>query len=58
MLWRSSSVVRKLQHARQHALRRDDVVDLDALGEATAAGINVAAAACTVQGANLPDGFA
>jgi fructokinase len=41
----------------EHGLRRDDVVDIGALEEATAAGITVAAAACTVQGANLPDGF-
>jgi fructokinase len=41
----------------EHRRRRHDVVDLDALGQATAAGITVAAAACSVRGANLPDGF-
>jgi fructokinase len=41
----------------EHGQRREDVVDADALGEATAAGITVAAAACSVRGANLPAGF-
>jgi fructokinase len=41
----------------EHGQRRRDVIDADALGEATAAGITVATAACSVRGANLPDGF-
>jgi fructokinase len=41
----------------EHGQRREDVADVDALGQATAAGIMVAAAACSVRGANLPDGF-
>jgi fructokinase len=40
-----------------HGQRRADVADVNALGEATAAGITVAAAACSVRGANLPEGF-
>jgi fructokinase len=39
------------------ALSRADAVDAAALVEGTAAAIRVAAAACTVRGANLPDGF-
>jgi fructokinase len=41
-----------------HKLNRDDVDNAYALVEATAAAIEVAAAACTVRGANLPDTFA
>jgi sugar/nucleoside kinase (ribokinase family) len=39
------------------ALSRADVVDVEALVEATGAAIRVAVAACTVRGANLPDDF-
>jgi fructokinase len=39
------------------SLSRADVVDARALAEATAAAIGVAAAACTVRGANLPESF-
>ena len=38
------------------SLARTDVSDLDALEEATAAAVRVAVAACTVQGADLPNG--
>jgi fructokinase len=39
-------------------LGRDDTVNDEALVQATTAAVEVAAAACTVRGANLPDGFA
>ncbi len=39
------------------ALTREDLTSAEALIEATAAAVQVAAAACTVQGANLPAGF-
>jgi fructokinase len=38
-------------------LNRQDVDNADALAEATAAAIEVAVAACTVKGANLPENF-
>ncbi|HET7047771.1 MAG TPA: PfkB family carbohydrate kinase [Solirubrobacteraceae bacterium] len=38
-----------------HSLNRKDVTDIDALEEATAAAVQVAAAACTVRGADLPE---
>jgi fructokinase len=40
-----------------HSLTRADVSDLNALEEATAAAVRVAVAACTVQGADLPNGL-
>jgi fructokinase len=39
------------------ALTREHLADADALVQATAAAVQVAAAACTVRGANLPAGF-
>jgi fructokinase len=41
----------------QQSLRRKDVADPELLHEATTAAIRVAVAACTVPGANLPEGF-
>ena len=38
-------------------LSREDLGDLDALAEVAGAAVRVAAAACTVSGANLPVGF-
>lgn len=41
-----------------HSLSRPDASNAQALAQATAAAVEVAAAACTVRGANLPDRFA
>jgi fructokinase len=39
------------------SLHREDVANVDALMAATLAAVRVASAACTVRGANLPEGF-
>lgn len=39
------------------ALNREQATELDSLAEAATAAVDVGAAACSVRGANLPDGF-
>lgn len=41
----------------QRSLNRTDLADVDALIEATSAAVRIAAVACTVRGANLPERF-